>query len=143
MVKAINVLKIISAIVFLITLLFVYSLLPVMVNINPEEIGWSLHKEYFFYGLLTFFIVINVFLIFIERMISPLLPTEDLKAWVKGFSFVINLYLSFLLGYVGVLNNQNHFQQGSYAYLNYLGPILVFAWVVGLILFFMKSRKTA
>lgn len=143
MVRAVKILKILSAILFLGTLLYVYSLLPVMVNIYPDATGWELHKEYFFYSLLAVFLVVNIFLLIIERMIRPLIPTEELLSWVRGLPFVINIYFSLIIGYIGVLNNQGSFQESSYIYLNYLGPILIVAWVSGLIFLLLNRNKTA
>ncbi|MFY0600643.1 MAG: hypothetical protein JXR03_13305 [Cyclobacteriaceae bacterium] len=142
MVKAVNSLKILSLLVLLVTLLFVYAFLPVMVNLNPDVSGWSLHKEYFFYVVVGASLILNIFLIFAERTLSSIISSEEINAWIKGFSFVLNLYFSFLIGYVAVINNQNHFQSGSYAYLNYLGPILVLVWIIGLIFLSLKRNKT-
>lgn len=142
MVRAVKILKILSALLFLGTLLYVYSLLPVMVNIYPDAMGWELHKEYFFYGILIVFIIINVFLLFIERMITPIITSDEVLSWVRGLAFVVNIYISLLIGYVGVINNQGSFQPSSYIYLNYLGPILIFAWISGLIFLIRKNNKT-
>jgi hypothetical protein len=141
--KAVNVLKVISSLVFLATLLFVYSLLPIMVKLNPADAAWSVHKEYFFYGSIIFFIVLNIFLIAMERMISPLINMEEIRAWIKGLAFVLNFYLACLIGSIGVFNNQSNFLPGSYAYLNFVGPILLLAWVGGLIFIRFNSTKTA
>ncbi|WP_258104612.1 hypothetical protein [Marinoscillum sp. MHG1-6] len=142
MIKAINVLKVISSIVFLATLLFVYALLPVMVNINPEETGWSLHKEYFFYGMMIICVVVNIFSYTVERMLFPVISSDEIKSWIKGFSVVLNLYLAFLVGYVGVMNNPQHFEAGAYGYLNYLGPLLIFGWTIGLVFSIVNKSKT-
>ncbi|MFT6867910.1 MAG: hypothetical protein ACJA08_002757 [Cyclobacteriaceae bacterium] len=143
MVKAINVLKVISAFVFLVTLLFVYSFLPVMVTLNPEDASWAAHKGHFFYGILAGFILLNIFLLILERMLNGLIQNEEIRAWIKGLAFVLNLYLSFIVGYVGVMNNSVHFQNGSYGYLNYLGPIIIFGWISGLIFLATKKHKTS
>ncbi len=143
MAKAINVLKVISAFVFLVTLLFVYSFLPVMVNLNPEDSGWLVHKEYFFYSILTVFILLNIFLLILEKILNGFISNEEIRAWIKGLAFVLNLYLSFIIGYIGVMNNAGHFQNGSYSYLNFLGPILVAGWIVGLIFLVFNKNKTA
>lgn len=139
--KAINVLKVISAFVFLAVLLFVYSLLPVMTSLVPDDASWSVHREYFFYGALIFFLVLNIFLIALERMIRPLISREQVRAWVKGLAVVLNFYLACMIGSVGVLNNANDFQPGSYGYLNYIGPVLVVMWIVGLIFIGLNKSK--
>ncbi|MEO9474534.1 MAG: hypothetical protein ABJG41_03345 [Cyclobacteriaceae bacterium] len=142
MVKAVNILKIISALCFLSTLLYVYSSLPVMVNLNPDIFDFSVHREYLFYGLLTGFVVISIFFFALEKMLLPVIKFEELAAWVKGLSPVVNLYLCFLIGYLAVINNPGHFQSGSYGYLTYLGPILIAVWLGGLIFLISKSKKT-
>ncbi len=140
--KAVNVLKVISAIVFLGTLLYVYSLLPVMVTLHPEDSSWSVHKEYFFYGVIILFMVLNIFLIAMERMLRPLIKIEEVRAWVKGLAVVLNFYLACMIGSVGVMNNANDFQPGSYGYLNYIGPVLIVVWVIGLIFNMQNKPKT-
>jgi hypothetical protein len=68
---------------------------------------------------------------------------EEIRAWIKGLAFVLNFYLACLIGSVGVFNNQSNFLPGSYAYLNFVGPILLLAWVAGLIFIRYNSTKTA
>ena len=140
--KAVNVLKVISSIVFLGTLLYVYSLLPVIVQLRPEDSSWSLHKEYFFYGAIIFFMVLNICLIVIERLLSPSFKSEELRAWIKGLAVVLNFYLACMIGSLGVMNNANDFGPGSYSYLNFIGPVLIVMWLIGLIFNVLIKPKT-
>ena len=108
----------------------------------PEDASWSVHREYFFYGAIIFFLVLNIFLIALERMIRPLISKEEVRAWVKGLAVVLNFYLACMIGSVGVFNNANDFQPGSYAYLNYIGPVLIVVWIIGLIFNVLNKPKT-
>lgn len=140
MLRVVNFLKLLSIILFLIILLLVYAYLPVMVKLEPESTGGlEIHRENFFYYTVGFFVVINVLLLAIQKLSENKIPTEGAKAWSRGAAFVINIYLTLLVGFIGVINNSAHLDASGFTYLNYFGPFLIFSWVVGLIYMLVKK----
>ncbi len=138
MLRVVNFLKFLSIALFLGILLLVYAYLPVMVKLSLEEQSLQLHKEHFFYYAIGVFVVINIFLLFIQQKTEPLIPTLYAQAWARAAAFVINIYVTLLIGFIGVINNTNHLDPSSFSYLNYMGPIIIFSWLVGLIYLLMK-----
>lgn len=138
MIKAVKVLNLFSTILFGGVLLLVYAYLPISVSLHVDEIT-SIHKQQFFtYGLIGF-VVINGLLRLIVRIGLKHLKAS-LFAWCSLLIFVVNVYLAVLIGFVGVWNNSTHIRPESYAYLNFIGPILFLSWIVGLIFLFLKRR---
>lgn len=138
MIKAVKVLNVVSIFLFTVILLLVYAYLPIRVELNIDQVG-TVHKQHFFYYALVTFVVINLLL----RLVFDFgfrTVNENLKAWLKGLLFILNLNLAFLIGFIGVLNNSTHISPSSYAYLNYFGPFLIISWFVGLI--FLALRKS-
>jgi len=136
--KAVRVLNRLSTVLFIAILLLVYAYLPIQVDLNLEEIG-SVHKQRFFYYSLVAFVVINLLLRVILNM--GFKNVNDLVgAWLMGLIFVLNFYLTLIIGFIGVLNNATHISPSNYAYLNFLGPIFIVIWLGGLI--FLALRKS-
>jgi len=143
MLRVLNLVKTVSAFIFLGILLLVYAYLPIMVEVTPDQSLAKVHKEDFFYYAIAIFLVINLFLFIIQKMTEPLMDREEVKAWLRGFVFVINFYLTCLVGFVGVINNTTSVSMSSYAYLNFVGPLMIVAWLVGLIIVIKNKTKTA
>lgn len=140
MLRIVNFLKVLSIILFLIMLLLVYAYLPVMAKLDPEQGALQLHKETFFYFVVGVFVAVNLVFIGFQKMFEKQIKDEVLKAWVRGLAFVINLYFTFIVVFIGVINNAQHLSAAGFAYLNYLGPFLIFSWVIGLfyLIFFKR-----
>lgn len=137
MIKAVRVLNSISILLFSVILLLVYAYLPIMVDINVEGMK-DLHKQTFFYYMFGSFVVINIVLRVAGGSRKNM--SEDLNAWIRAIIFIINFYLTTLVGFIGVINNTNHINPSSYAYLNYLGPIFLVVWIFGVIFFYSKKK---
>lgn len=142
MVKAVRLLIIFSFLFFLGILLLVYAFLPIMVRLDFEGIV-QLHKEQFFYYTFSGFMAANLLALAVRRLSARFLKQEEVLAWANSFAFVFNVSVTLLIGFIGVLNNPAHIKPTSYSYLNYLSPILIFVWFVGLIFLFIRNRKTA
>lgn len=139
MLKAVNLLKLLSILIFLGALVLVYAYSPGMVRLRPDAPELQLHRESFFYFAIAIFVVINVALLAFQKLYEKSIAKEEVQAWVRGFTFVINLYLSFIVGFIGVINNLNHLKMESWNYLNYLGPALIFIWITGFIYLIFKK----
>ena len=108
-----------------------------MVDLNVEGLN-DLHKQTFFYYVFGSFVIINIVLRIAGGVRQNM--SEDLNAWVRAIIFIINFYLATIIGFVGVMNNTNHINPSSYEYLNYLGPVFLVIWIIGVI-FFIAKRK--
>lgn len=138
MIKAVRVLNLFSTLLFAAILLLVYAYLPISVDLNLQGIG-EMHKQDFFYNAIIIFLVLNILLRVIVKIGLRKLET-NLNAWVSAIIFILNLYLTLIIGFIGVWNNSTSIEPSDYAYLNYMGPVLLIIWVVGLIfLVFKKS----
>jgi len=138
MIQAVKVLNVTSILLFTVVLLLIYGYLPISVDVNIEGID-NLHKHRFFYYSLSAFIGVNI----IVRLILNFgfkSVSENVFAWMTSLIFILNLYLTFIVGFMGVWNNSNSISASSYAYLNYLGPFFILIWVGGLIFLVVKKR---
>ena len=138
MIKAIKVLNRISVLLFSAIFLLVYAYLPIAVDLGVEGLG-QLHKQNFFYYFFGAFMVINILLRVTTNMGTKNLK-EELLSWIRSIVFIVNFYLTTLVGFIGVLNNTNHINPESFAYLSYLGPTLLAIWVIGLIFLLIKNK---
>ncbi|WP_425391577.1 hypothetical protein [Ekhidna sp.] len=136
--KAIKVLNRFSVLLFSAIFLLVYAYLPISVDIGIDEVK-QLHKQNFFYYFFGGFMVINILLRVATKFGTSNL-SEELSAWIRSIVFIVNFYLTTMVGFIGVLNNTNHINPESYAYLSYLGPTLIGIWIVGLIFLFIKNK---
>ncbi len=137
MTKAVKVLNLFSTLFFAVILLLIYSYLPLQVDLNLDRFG-VIHKQDFFYQVLITFIILNIILrgvIFYGfKSVSTLL-----LSWISALIFVVNFYLTLLIGFIGVLNNAAHISPTGFGYLNVFGPVLLIAWLSGL--FFLIIKK--
>ena len=138
MIKAVKFLNLTTTILFVIITFLVYAYLPINVDLNIEGLS-SVHKHRFFYYSVSVFLAVNILL----RLIINLgfsSANENLKAWLMSLIFILNLYLTLTIGFVGVWNNSSHISPANYSYLNFIGPVLIIFWVLGLIFFVVKER---
>ncbi len=146
MIKTVNFLRFLSIVLFLIILGLVYAFLPITVQLTEETNQLTVHKSSFFYYTIAFFLVVNLFVTLMTAILKPLLMRkggDELTAWFNSLSFVINIYFTLLVGFVGVLNNQTHVSISSYAYLNYLGPLILASWIIGFFYLIVKKKPTS
>ena len=137
MIKAVKVFNSISVLLFSAVLLLVYAYLPIMVELKVEGIK-DVHKQTFFYYAFGSFVIVNIILrvgiFFGSRGLNT-----NLAAWIRSILFIVNFYLASMIGFIGVLNNTTHINPISYSYLNFLGPIFLVIWIIGLIFFIFKK----
>ena len=139
MLRVVDFLKVLSIILFLGILLLVYAYLPIMVKLELEKGALELNKETFFYYAIGGFVVINILMLYIQKWLEPKIVGYYAKAWARGAAFVVNIYVTLIIGFIGVINNTNHLDPAGFSYLNYFGPVIIFSWVIGLIYFVIKK----
>ena len=143
MLRAVNFVRLLSIVIFLGTLSLVYAYLDPVVSFSLEDATPTLHRTDFFYLGALIFLVINVFLWLLIKIVAPKIAQRFgiLSAgWFAALPVVVNFYICFLIGFLGALNNTSSLQLSSYAYLNYLGPILLMIWM-GLAIFMMVTDQ--
>lgn len=138
MLKAVKVLNIGSTLLFIVILLLIYAYLPISVDLNVEGVK-DIHKQQFFYYAITAFIVVNILVRVILNLGFSKVSTNVL-GWMNALIMIMNVYLTFMVGFVGVWNNSTHISPSSYAYLNFLGPLSIIIWVGGLIFLVVKKK---
>lgn len=138
MIKAIKVLNAVSVLLFSVVLLGTYAYLPVMVDVQIDGVG-DIHKQTLFYYFFAAFVVINI-LLRVGLSFFSSGRSEDWVAWIRTIIFVVNFYLSAIFGFIGVSNNTTSVSPEDFAYLNYLGPVFLGVWLVGLIFFLLKKK---
>tara|TARA_B100000941_G_C28112325_1_gene353926 strand:+ start:64 stop:501 length:438 start_codon:yes stop_codon:yes gene_type:complete len=144
MLKAVNFVRLLSIAFFLGTLSVVYAYLDPVVSFSVETDMPTMHRTYFFYLISLIFLIINIILWLFIKIMSPKISQRFglLSAgWVAALPVVVNFYICFLIGFLGVLNNASSLQLSNYTYLNYLGPTLLMIWT-GLAIYFMSTKKT-
>ena len=145
MIKMVNFIRILSITLYLGVLGLVYAYLPVMVRTLPQDDTILVHREYFFYYAIGVFAIVNLFTWILIRMINPLIMLkrgEMATAWFNTIASVINIYLALVLGFIGVLNNPLHVSASGFAYLNYLGPVMLIIWMVGFFYLSVNKKST-
>lgn len=145
MIKTIHFVNVLSILLFVISLGYIYAYLPVMVQLQPENSLWNIHKAYFFYWAAGGFFVINVFLWMLNSMVNPLLVMqrgEVVAAWFTALTFAVNISLITLLGFLGVFNNSTHVPVDGFLYLTYMGPVVLAAWAIGFIYLILRKKAT-
>ncbi|MEO9870920.1 hypothetical protein [Ekhidna sp.] len=138
MIKAVKVLNAVSVFLFTVILLVIYAYLPIMVDLSLEGVK-GMHKQTFFYYAFGGFVTVNIILRIGINLGSRNLST-DLTAWIRTIIFIVNFYLTTLIGFLGVLNNASSIDPSNYAYLNYLGPIFLVFWIIGLFFFILQKK---
>ena len=143
MLKAVNFVRLLSIIIFLGTLSVVYAYLDPVVIFSLEADMPTMHRTYFFYLGSSLFLVINILLWLLIKIIAPLIVQKFgilLAGWFAALPVVVNFYICFLIGFLGVLNNTSSLELSNYVYLNFLGPILLLIWMA-LAIYFMSTKK--
>lgn len=141
MLKVVNFLKFLSITLFLGILILVYAYLPIMVNLQPGSSEIQLHKETFFYYTIAVFVIVNIVMLAFQKLTENKISKLEVKAWARGAGFVVNIYLTLLIGFIGVINNAQHLDPAGFAYLNYMGPVLIISWIIGLIYLIFKKAE--
>ncbi len=143
MVKVVGIVRFLSIVLFLGILTLVYAYIPLDVQIVPDDAGMTIGRDLFFYGVASFFLVVNIVFVAIFRMVGKQLreKSENIFAWLKAGSPAINVYITLLVGFIGVINNSLSVSPSSYAYLNFLGPIALLVWIGGFIYLAFKAKN--
>ncbi len=146
MVKAVGIVRFLSYALFLVAMGLVYAYLSPQVELGFGAKAWVISKDTFFYTTLSSFVGINIILRIVTQNVKNGVATTwqaETIAWFLAIVPILNIYVSLLVGFVGVINNPNHVSASSYSYLIFFGPILLVVWVIGFGMHFIKEKKAA
>ncbi len=156
MVKLFNLARVVTSILLILVLLFVYANLPERVGLFYSASGqmeFYLNKNDFFYSSLILSLAINLIVIVFVKVFQslPVKPDrvfftnewfkEKLIAWLAALSPVMNLFFIFIVSFVGIYNSGDAELINSYGYLAYLGQFLVLGWLVALIFIVLNKSQ--
>ena len=99
MLRAVNFVRLLSIVIFLGTLSLVYAYLDPVVSFSLEDATPTLHRTDFFYLGALIFLVINVFLWLLIKIVAPKIAQRFgiLSAgWFAALPIVVNFYICFL-----------------------------------------------
>jgi len=109
---------------------------------------------YFFAGL-AIFLFANLSITWFLKSLKKIKATEegkglrnyslkqDLLIWFKGFGGLVNLVLSLIMFFVGLMNLSESRDAFTLSFYVYLGPILLVAWFVYLAIILTKNRTVS
>lgn len=146
MVRAVGLIRFLSYAFFLLAIGLVYAYLSPRVELGFGPKAWVVNKDTFFYSTLVTFVVVNIALRVLSQNIKNGIASDwqaKTLAWFLVIVPIINIYISLLVGFVGVINNPTHVSASGYAYLNFFGPVLLVVWVIGFGMQFIREKKTA
>jgi hypothetical protein len=135
-------------------LLYVYAFLPEVVKLYIDDNNVALMavgKEQFFYGCLGIFVVCTLILSYLKKSLHAIPITtaphsisenkkESMLIWANSLSVVLYLFMILTVSFIGMYHNSEHFDISNFAFMIYLGPILLLCWIFYLpFVFFRKS----
>lgn len=154
--RAINTLKVLSLLAFLMMLLWIYAYFAEDVKLflpgDPVHF-MEMTKSRFFYIFLFTFTGINLFLywftFFIKNSVGVPNIIRALKndhklnvfiSWLGAFHFSLNILLLGVLFYTGLQNINNHAAPGQYNSLLILGSFLTLLCIAGMLISVVKHE---
>ena len=147
-----------SVLIFIFVLLYTYAALPDQVAYEIDSqgaISKMISKNAFFYAGIILFVVLNVSLITLGKLIEnqgtknikKLFPIGDIfrdymLTWIYSFVGIINISLCIMSLFVHSINNQNEISSGDFNFFFYLIPVFFVVWIVGLFWILVKKFKS-
>ncbi len=145
--------RLLSIILFLGVLLFVYAYLPEQVGIDADaqnEFSTFIDKEVFFYVAVTIFLLVNIIFVVFANLMQMLKVSSDgffrsdefkesIHNWFISFGLVINLFLISVVAFIGFFNNADYYNIASFSAFAYVGQAMIFIWIV--LFFYLLMRR--
>jgi hypothetical protein len=148
---------VISVLLFLSVLLYVYAFIPEQIAIDGSNgaVDRFVPKETFFYVALGIFIVANIVFMTLSKLLNEipvrqgvnlvsLFKSESFKhkivLWVISFLWILNVFFILTLVFLGLLNHPDGPQATNYTLFLYPGLLLLGFWLF-ILLFLIFRRK--
>ncbi len=142
----------VSVVVFLAMLLWIYAYLPNRVGVMADYEGVAdtfLSKGNFFYLAIGLFLLVNGSLFIMRRLLAPdtYAPRNaktglraDLADWMLGFAASLNVFFILSMTYLSIFNNQDGGDSSLFGSLVMVGPVLIALMLLVLVYLFFKKR---
>jgi uncharacterized membrane protein len=149
-----------SLVLFLIVLLYVYAYLPASVGVHAGPDGRADHfieKSSFFYLSIGLFLLANAAIFILRKLLlrtwlrdtvtSQLSPArigmrKDVIDWLYAFATTLNVFFILIMVFMAAFNTPDQAaNQGISGALVYAGPLLIGIVFLALIYIFVKKRE--
>ncbi len=138
MLQAAKFIRVFSTFFFLVILLLVYGYIPLTLDINIdgfERVG----REFFFYSCIGLFILFNLITYFFRYLTDKSSMGYYQRTAVHLLPSVLYFSMTFLIGYLGAVNNAAALDLSSYNYLTYISSILLISWFFAFLFTLIKN----
>lgn len=146
--------RVLTIILFLGVLLFVYAYLPEQVGVSADEYDKPnafIGRELFFYSFLVVFSLVNLIFVLAGKLLGSLAVGEKsffaskgfkdrMTTWLIGLGVVINIFIIITVAFLGLFNNADYYHISQFSMLAYLGQAIIFIWIV-LFFYLLIKRK--
>ncbi len=143
----------VTAILFVIILLYVYAYLPESVVWNPsgQTTLQTLTRDSFFYLALILFVLTNVACFIFAKMLDLFkgsaslvsknrILQESFITWFSGLAVVINLFFIASIVFIGLTNNLDEQQLSYFYFLTFLAPVLFSICLIWLVIILIRKK---
>ncbi len=152
--RVVSFVRVLSLLFFLGALLFVYAYLPENVSLYSDNLGTPVYyigKSQFFYYAFAFFIVVNLMLFIMIKVLAGVRVTpgkglfssepfkENTLIWIEVLVSIINIFFTTGAAFIGIYNDRTAFELSNFTYLVYLGIILLIGWILSYV-FVLRYR---
>lgn len=144
-----------SMAIFFVTLLFTYSALSDLVEIN-DELAMSVSRDNLFYLTLGFFIFSNLVCYLGAQVVLKLMARRDnfnnvdlasfaarFISWFFSLGFALNAFFICLMIFMNFQNRLDPTETNFYSFLVYLAPMFILASVFYLLFIFATRTRAA
>lgn len=146
MAKLVGVFWLFTVLLFLPFLLYGYAGAPDLLSLgfghSDQEV---ISKGTFFYLAVGLFFMANISMYLAAKLIKLRFPKRQLfyylRQWLRSFAGISNIFLTFLLLFISMSNSTESFNLSRYKFLVYVGPILLIAWLVLLVVIFIRQGR--
>ena len=138
MLQASKFIRVFTAFFFLAILLMVYGYLPLTLDVNIAGFD-RLGREFFFYGCLGFFFILNLITYFFRHQADKSDMGYYQKTVIHLLPSVLYFAMTLLIGYLGAINNSQALDASSYGYLTYLSSALLIIWFFSFLFTYIKK----
>lgn len=143
----------ITIFLFLAGLFFIYAALPERVGMLVNSHGLPnefIDKAYFFYGVLTIFVLTNALLYTLykllyatgrrEATVAKMEFKQALGSWLLGFAAVLNIFFVLAQILFSMINSREKYDAMDFLPIVYTGPALILL-MFGVLLYILFRRR--
>jgi hypothetical protein len=140
--RPVRIIRTLSLLGGLATLMFVYADVPQMVIVYKQaDLVYRIAKDVLFYVALATMVVPHFIVGQIARMLSKMNFAPQVSNWFALFTVVTNIFFIVSLYFVNILNSLEKFDFNYFGYLTVLGLLLVLGWIGVMLYLLFKNTK--